>query len=57
MTATRTKELQRFYGIKYPELWDEDRLVELGLNEEEIEEVIKIRGKELAYIDTVGFEL
>ena len=57
MTATRTKELQRFYGIKYEEMWDEDRLVELGVTEDELKEIVSIRGKELAYKDTVGFEL
>lgn len=57
MTATRTKELQNFYGIKYAELWDEERLKELWVKEKEIEEIIEIRWKELAYKDTVGYEL
>jgi len=57
MTPTRTKELQHFYWIKYDELWDEDRLKELWVKEAEIDEIIKIRGKELAYKDTVWFEL
>lgn len=57
MTPTRTKDLQRFYGIKYEELWDEDRLVALGVTDDEIKEIASVRGKELAYKDTVGFEL
>ena len=56
-TNTRTKELQDFYGIKYEELWDEDRLEELWVTPDEIKEIVEIRGKELAYKDTVGFEL
>lgn len=57
MTYTRTKQLQDFYGIKYSELWDEKRLVELGVKEDEIQEIKEIRGKEYAYKDTVGFEI
>lgn len=57
MTYTRTKQLQDFYGIKYEELWDEDRLVELGVKKDEIAEIKEIRGKEYAYRDTVGFEI
>lgn len=56
-TGSRTKDLQNFYGIKYDELWDEDRLKELGVTSAEIKEIQNIRGKELAYKDTVGFEL
>lgn len=57
MTPTRTKELQDYYGIKYPELWDEDRLKELGVTKEHISEIKEIRGKEYAYKDTVGYEV
>lgn len=57
MTYTRTKQLQDFYGIKYSELWDEERLIKLGVEESEIEEIKDIRGKEYAYKDTVGFEI
>lgn len=57
MTYTRTKQLQDFYGIKYEELWDEDKLIELGVKEDEIKEIKEIRGKEYAYKDTVGFEI
>lgn len=57
MTHTRTKQLQDFYGIKYDELWDEERLKTLWVKDAEIEEIKEIRGKEYAYKDTVGYEV